>query len=86
MSKLNDASISWLIIGQQTPIKASTMPRIEWISEIVAAADKSGCKVFLKDNLEPLINSAILWPWAYDGKGNLRQEFPAHRPGGETGK
>ena len=31
-------------------------PKIEWIEEIVKAADKAGTKVFLKDNLGPLID------------------------------
>jgi len=29
-------------------------PKIEWVEEIIKAADKAGIPVFLKDNLEPL--------------------------------
>ena len=47
--------IDWLIIGQQTLVSAKTEPKIEWIREIVEAADKAGIPVFLKDNLKPLI-------------------------------
>lgn len=52
---LNSWGVNWLIIGQQTPISAKTQPKIEWIKEIVEAADKAGVKVFLKDNLRPLL-------------------------------
>ena len=36
--------------------KFTAQPRIEWVQEIVEAADKAGIPVFLKDNLEPLVN------------------------------
>jgi len=49
ISKLD---IDWLIIGAQTqPYKP---PKIEWVREIVEAADRAGIPVFLKDNLNPL--------------------------------
>ncbi len=35
----------------------SLQPPISWVSEIVAAADKAGCAVFLKDNLRLIILS-----------------------------
>jgi protein gp37 len=54
--------IGWLIIGAQT--KPYKPPKIEWVREIVEAADKVGIKVFLKDNLKPLLGD------------NLRQELP----------
>lgn len=57
--------IDWVIIGQQTPIQKNRTPKIEWINEIIHAADENGVPVFLKNNLRnviPLIN--------------LRQEFP----------
>ena len=72
--------ISWLIIGAQT--KPYKPPEIEWVQEIVEAADKAGVKVFLKDNLKPLISAACTiddkWVWAKDlGYGGLlRQELP----------
>ena len=80
--RLLDAGIGWLIIGQQTPVSAKTEPKIEWIREIVEAADKAGIPVFLKDNLEPLLGQD---PHSkrfkgYDAERNmlvgLRQEMP----------
>ncbi len=44
--------IHWLIIGGQT--RPTVMPKIEWVREIVEAADKAGIPVFLKNNLERL--------------------------------
>ncbi len=46
------SGVSWVIIGAQT--KPYKPPKIEWVQEIVEAADKAGVKVFLKDNLKPL--------------------------------
>lgn len=46
--------INWVIVGAQT--KPLVLPNREWIDEIVSAADKAGAKVFLKDNLRPLID------------------------------
>jgi len=43
------AFLDLIIIGSQT--KPTVMPRIEWVSEIVQAADRAGVKVFLKDSL-----------------------------------
>jgi protein gp37 len=51
--------INWVIIGQQTPVSQKTTPRIEWVKEIVNASDKSSSKVFLKNNLLPLITSKV---------------------------
>ncbi len=68
--------INWLIIGQQTPVKMSTMPKIGWIEEIVSAADKAEIPVFLKNNLMSCIDQ---YPFAFTGKFpdlKLRQEFP----------
>jgi protein gp37 len=33
----------------------TAQPKIEWVEEIVRAADQAGVPVFLKDNLEPLL-------------------------------
>lgn len=44
--------------------KWTLQPEIEWVEEIVRAADKAGVKVFQKDNLKPLLGN------------NLRQELP----------
>jgi len=67
-------SISWIILGQQTPVKASTAPKIEWIREIVEAADKAGIPVFLKNNLTKGVIDASC-DWAFN-KSGYRQEFP----------
>jgi len=64
--------------------KCTAQPRIEWIREIVEAADKAGIKVFLKDNLRPLLipedcnkpnylTDDIFWA---SEKAQLRQELP----------
>lgn len=83
-SRLVDAGISWLIIGQQTPVSKKTEPKIEWIREIVESADKAKIPVFLKDNLNLIFSEIndkpnILESWW--GQSNcfgtvLRQEFP----------
>ncbi len=44
--------------------KWTAQPKIEWIEEIVQAADKAGIPVFEKDNLRPLLGN------------NLRQKMP----------
>lgn len=49
-------AIDWVIIGQQTPVFKKTIPRIEWVKEIVDACDKASIPVFLKNNLKPLID------------------------------
>lgn len=61
--------VNWVIIGQQTPVKKTTMPKISWVKEIVEAADKASIPVFLKDNLKPLLLPMLDAPF-------LRQEFP----------
>lgn len=74
MSKLKDAGITFVIIGQQTPIRKATMPKLEWVREIVEACDKAGVPVFLKDNLIPILPEKTrreIW-----GQVVLRQEFP----------
>lgn len=80
------SGISWVVIGQQTPVSAKTAPKIEWIKEIVEAGTKAGCKIFMKDNLRLLLKNEYGWTpaWAIsarDFKGNeyLRQEYPKER-------
>lgn len=66
--------VDWLIIGAQT--KPYKPPKIEWIEEIVRAADRAGIKVFLKDNLKPFLDrvpTRIVYQY---GSGKLRQEVP----------
>ncbi|KKK71886.1 hypothetical protein LCGC14_2909470, partial [marine sediment metagenome] len=43
------SAIDWVIIGAQT--KPTVMPKLEWVKEIVDAADRAGIPVFLKDSL-----------------------------------
>jgi len=69
------SGITWAVIGQQTPVSKKTMPRIEWIAEIVEAADNADIPVFLKDNLLPLFEAAGITK-REDWTG-LRQEIPA---------
>ena len=44
------AGINWVIIGGQT--KPTVMPKVEWVKEIVEAADQAGIPVFLKNSLK----------------------------------
>jgi len=59
---LKTAGIDWVIIGGQT--NPTVYPKIEWVNEIIEAADKVSIPVFQKDNLKPLLGD------------NLRQELP----------
>jgi len=53
------------------------MPPIEWVREIVEAADKAGVKVFLKNHLKPLILKEAAAETIFWSKlGGLRQEYP----------
>lgn len=65
----------WLIIGAQTnPYKP---PELEWIKEIVEAADRAGIRVFLKDNLLELVNyESPETEFAFNKEGLYRQEMP----------
>ena len=47
-------------------------PKIEWVKEIVEACDKAGIKIFMKDNLRPLIDESHGWGKAVE----LIQETP----------
>lgn len=56
-------------------------PEISWVQKIVEAADKAGAKVFLKENLRPLLyqernGRQVLPKWAANSSGKLRQELP----------
>jgi len=73
MNKLEEAGISWVIIGQCTPIKRSTTPEIFWVQEIVQAADKANIPVFLKNNMASIIDTSM--DWAFNKIG-YRQEIP----------
>jgi len=72
------SKVNWVIIGQQTPVKKATMPKISWVEEIVRTSDKAGIPVFLKNNLRDLLIPSALMNdifWANE-KAKLRQEFP----------
>jgi protein gp37 len=77
--KMLDNMIDWIIIGRQTPISKKTAPKIEWIQEIVDAAD-SRIPVFIKNNLDsmlPLDNRYYRQIQTAEGPEYvLRQEFP----------
>ena len=80
--------INQIIIGSQT--KPYKPPKIEHVREIVQACDKAGVKVFLKENLKPLLEEAkftdshnLFWRDGYytdithpEVDLNLRQELP----------
>ncbi len=66
------AGISWVAIGQQTPVHTKTQPYETDIEDIVHAADKVGIPVWLKDNLK---NLALRQDICYRN-GKLRQELP----------
>ncbi len=75
-SILNRSGIKQLIIGGQT--KPTVYPKIEWVREIVEAADKAGIPVFLKDSL---VNFLPIEPLFFKPVGDgdcyqLRQGFP----------
>ena len=76
MERLAYCGINWLIIGAQT--KPYKPPKIEWVEEIVRAADRAGVPVFLKDNLLELL--PVKPPFFIDpGSGktaHYRQEMP----------
>jgi len=61
--------------------KRTAQPKVEWLQEIVGAADKAGIPVFLKDNLAPLL-AGYNWEGQPSKilvdahKSMLRQEFP----------
>lgn len=58
-------AISWVIIGQETPIRKPIPP--SWIADIELSANKAGIPVFHKDNLGVRL-------------GARRREFPLVRP------
>jgi protein gp37 len=67
---IRECGIGWIIIGAQT--KPFVAPPIEWVKEIVQAADSLSIPVFLKNSLIPIETKQ---PWGfYDGK--YRQEYP----------
>ena len=43
------SGINWLILGCQTPMSEKTLPKREWVDEIISAADKAGIPAFVKE-------------------------------------
>ena len=72
------SGINQVIIGAQT--KPYKPPEIEWVREIVVAADRAGANVFLKDNLKwPRLSADGALPFykrVKSGTMELRQEIP----------
>jgi len=79
-NKLKESGINQVIIGAQTPYNPKTAPKIEWIEEIVQAADKAGVSVFIKNNLAGLLSHQDRWAFSQDENIpemlRLRQEIP----------
>ena len=79
---LVEAGINWIILGSQT--KPYIAPKVEWVREIVEAADKAGIPVFFKNSLKPLLadlehlgyRTLSSLEWAPAISEHLRQEFP----------
>ena len=73
---LKAEGINWIIIGAAT--NPTRLPKIEWVQEIVEAANQAGVPVFLKDNLLELVNyRAKETEFAFDKEGYYRQEYPS---------
>lgn len=70
--------IDWVVIGGLSNKPATQQPKLEWVKEIVAAADIAGIPVFLKNNLRSTVG-ADRWQGFHtqglDG-WNMRQEHP----------
>ncbi len=64
--------VDWVIIGAQTPYSPETAPKMSWVQDILVAASNAGnIPVFMKNNLQPVIDRAPGW-----GGWKLRQEMP----------
>lgn len=56
----------WIIIGAETGKKRNkVVPELEWIEQIVLAADAEGVPVFMRDSLIPIV-----------GEKNMRRDLP----------
>jgi len=65
--------LDWVIIGAQTPYSAKTAPPMEWVQEILVAANNAGIPVFMKNNLRPVLDNTEIPGWT---GFELRQEWP----------
>ena len=58
--------VDWIIIGAETGRnRQKVVPRLEWIGDILSAADAADVPVFMKDSLVPVV-----------GEENIRRDFP----------
>jgi len=72
---MRKAQLGWIIDGSQT--KPYKPPKIDWVKEIVEAADRAGVKMFLKNNLLELVNyDSPETEFAFNKEGYYRQEMP----------
>lgn len=53
--------LDWAIVGQRTPVR-EPIPR-HLVDDIVWVADNAGVRVFLKDNLRPLLGETLRQEW-----------------------
>jgi len=60
---------NWVIIGAQT--KPYKPPKIEWVQEVLVACHNADIPVFMKNNLQPLLDKSLGWEF-----WKLRQEMP----------
>ncbi len=66
---MKQGGINWLIIGAQS--KPYKPPKIEWVKEIIMAAERAGIPYFIKNNLKPLLEKEQSFKgWA------MKQEMP----------
>lgn len=58
--------VGWIIIGAETGRnRKKVVPHLEWIGDILSAADATGVPVFMKNSLIPVV-----------GEENMRRDFP----------
>ena len=65
-------TIDWVIIGAQTPYSQKTAPKMVWVQEILVAAHNANIPVFMKNNLQPVLDNTHEPGWA---GWKLRQEM-----------
>jgi len=74
--RLRNPELSVKLLGGN---KWTAQPRIEWVREIVEAADQAGIPVFLKENIVPLIAGKGTPEGLFYKDCWLRQEMPERR-------
>jgi len=78
-SKLEEAGISWVIIGAQS--RPAVYPDARWVHEIIVACREAGIPYFLKDNLAgclPVEAPYYRMPGSWIDKGGFR--FRTEKP------